>query len=130
MQEIPMPQVLDPDRVPGDKREQMTVDFHRNRAENLQIALSESCAYAQQLWRDLDAARAYLVASLPAESPTGEESEAMTCAAPRGAGDTEGWAKWADAYAAITSVLAGPHGDSGFGRSEAVREAQLRGASI
>ncbi len=130
MRKIPMPQVLDPDRVPGDKREQITVDFHRNRAENLQIALDESCAYAQQLWRDLNAARGYLVASLPPESPTGDDGEAQTCAAPRGASDADGWARWGDAYAAITSVLAGPHGDSGFGRSEAVREAQLRGASI
>lgn len=59
MQEIPMPQVLDPDRVPGDKREEITVDFHRARAENLQVALGKSCEYAKQLWRDLDAARAY-----------------------------------------------------------------------
>lgn len=130
MQEIPMPHVLDPDRVPGDKREEITVDFHRARAENLQIALEKSCEYAQQLWHDLDAARAYLLACLPPESPTGDVPEVMTCAAPRGADDWDGWSKWADAYAEITSILAGPHGDSGFGRDEAVREAQLRGATL
>ena len=31
-----------------------------------------------------------------------------------------------DVSAAVTSVLCGPHGDSGFGREQAVQEAQLR----
>lgn len=60
----------------------------------------------------------------------GDVPEVMACASPRGGDDGDGWAKWADAYAAITSVLAGPHGDSGLGRQEAVREAQLRGATL
>lgn len=130
MQKIPMPDVLNADRIPGDKREEVTVDFHRARAENLQIALEKSCEYAVQLWHHLDAARGYLVGSLPSASQSGDDSDAAACAAPRGPQDVDGWTKWADAYAAITSVLAGPHGDSGFGREEAVREAQQRGVSV
>lgn len=37
-----------------------------------------------------------------------------------------GWTEWIAAYAAVTSVRAGPHDDSGFGFHEAHRLAALR----
>jgi hypothetical protein len=37
--------------APEDKRKEVTVDLHRARAENLEIALGKSCAYAEHLWR-------------------------------------------------------------------------------
>lgn len=124
--EVPMPTVLDPDRMHSDDRDDMTVLEHRSRAQQLDDALHETCEYAQQLWRTLQAARQYLMDSIPSDPSTGEFNRAS--AAPTGIDDQEGWRHWIDVYATVTSALAGPHGDSGLGRNEASEAARRRRA--
>lgn len=125
MNPIPRPDVLDPDRVTSDEREEMTLADHRDRARQFHAALRESCAYAGALWNDLDALRGYLFHSLPPD-PRAPGQRKPTGAAPTGPDDQAGWENWINAYAAVTSVLVGPHGDSGFGLGEARRAAELR----
>lgn len=124
MQPIPTPQVLDPDRILADDRDDFTV-HHHTREQLLDEALHATCAYAQQLWHDLDAMRAYLLDSLPPDPRAPSEHSAVS-ASPTGPDDDTGWDSWIKAYAAVTSVLCGPGGDSGYGLGEARREAKLR----
>ena len=127
MEPIPPPELLEPDRVLTDNQERATGDA-QPLADRLTIALNESCAYAQQLWRDLDAVRGYLIESLPPESdsPGAHSPGAQTSASPTGPDDGQGWDNWIAAYAAVTSTLCGPRGAPGFGLEEARREARLR----
>ena len=81
--------------------------------------------YAQQLWHDLDAMRAYLLNSLPPD-PRSPGPHLTSSTAPTGPEDDTGWSNWISAYATVTSILCGPHGDSGFGLEEAQREATVR----
>lgn len=124
MQLIPTPESLDPDRILVNDRGDFTAD-HQARSALLDHALRESCAYAQQLWNELNAMRQYLLTSLPPHpQPPGPRHSAA--AAPSGPEDENGWQNWIDAFAGVTSVLCGPHGDSGFGLSRAHEEARLR----
>lgn len=127
--DIPAPQVLDPGRVSRDDREDMTAEDHRNQSQLYADALDQTCAYAQQLWNDLAAVRQYLYDSLPPESAHAERdsSGAPTVGvSPRGPDDDEGWERWEVAFGEVTSVLCGPHGDSGFGRQNARELAHTR----
>lgn len=123
MDPIPAPDVLDPDRIEHADRDDMTRDEHRNQGRLLARGLRDSCEYAQHLWRDLAAMRQYLFESLP---PEPDEHHAPGGAAPHGPDDEQGWQRWSDAFAEVTSVLCGPRGDSGFGRSSAVVLARSR----
>jgi len=114
MQPIPIPHVLDPDHYLDD-----------GGGEGLESALAQTCAYGRQLWENLDTTRAYLMASLPPD-PRKPGPHPALGASPTGPDDEEGWAAWIAAYAAITSVLCGPHGDSGFGAGEAREAARAR----
>lgn len=129
MDEIPMPSVLDPDRMVSNSRDDMSVHDKAGLSEDLEEALHQSCEYGQQLWRDLDAIRGYLLDSLPAIPSETSGRQGATSAAPTGPDDEDGWQNWMAAFAAVTSALAGPHGDSGYGMSEARREAQQRRAA-
>lgn len=124
VQPIPQPHVLDPDRILTDDREDFTADEHRSRARELDAALHDSCAYAQQLWTDVARARQYLYESLPPD-PRHPAVERVG-ASPSGPDDEQGWQRWVDAYSELTSVLAGPQGDSGMGVKEAQAAAHLR----
>lgn len=124
MQPIPTPQVLDPNRILDNDRGDFTAD-HEARAQLFKEALHETCAYAQQLWHDLDAMRGYLLNSLPPD-PRSPGPHPTASASPTGPHDETGWDNWITAYAAVTSVLCGPHGDSGYGLGEGRREATLR----
>lgn len=124
METIPKPELLNPDRVDRDDREDMTSEDHRSRWQLIAEALEESCAYGQQLWDALANARAYLVGSLP--TPPGASGPQREHTAPTGPDDEAGWQDWMRVYAGITSVLAGAHGDSGYGQIEANQEAQAR----
>lgn len=124
IQERQRPDVLDPERVLTRDRDEMTDDDHRTRAQLLNRALRESCAYANQLWDQLDAARRYLVAALPA--PPENAREAIGPAAPTGRDDATGWQAWEDIYAAVTGALAGPRGDQGYARDEARQHVRAR----
>jgi len=112
MTEIPRPDLLEPDRVVRQQRgTPPESDDLKAEIEILEGALRDSCGYATQLWERLDALREYLVGILPP-----------------GPGFTEerAWDEWIDAYAGVTSVLAGPREDSGFGADEARRLARAR----
>lgn len=123
IQDIPKPQVLDPHRSLTHEREEMTLEEHRNRARELEGALQDSCAYADQLWERLDGIRHYLVDSLPPQPRSGSR---LGGAHPSGPDDEQGWYDWRNAYAAVTSVLAGPKEDMGFGAEEADQIARER----
>jgi hypothetical protein len=114
--EIPLPAVLDPDR--GHLKASETSGSPEEQATVLREALKQASEYGQQLWHCLDVTRGYLLDSAPAEGRPG--------AAPAGPTDEQGWQDWQKVYAGITSMLAGPKGDSGFGAEEAARQAQLR----
>lgn len=106
MQTIPIPELLDAqsqlsnlaDADPGPER-----------------ALRSTVEYAQQLWRQLQIAREYLL-----DTTLGGR------ATPAGPQDEPGWRDWKTVYASITSTLVGPRGDSGFGLSEAELESRWR----
>lgn len=125
MQEIPKPELLNPDRVDRDDREGVRDADHRSQAQLLAKALGESCAYAEQLWEQLDEVRGYLLESLPPD-PRMPGPKTTASASPTGPDDEEGWQRWIATFASTTSVLCGSHGDSGFGLSRAKEEAQLR----
>ncbi len=124
MQPIPPPQVLDPERVIDNDRDDLTAD-HQARAALLDDALHKSCDYAQQLWDTLDELRGYLMASLPPD-PHSPGAHHQVGASPTGPDDEQGWRDWVAAYASVSSVLCGPHGDSGYGLGEARHAAGLR----
>ena len=125
MHPIPQPDLLNPDRLKTNERSDMTADEHRSRAQLLDQALHESCAYATELWQHLNAARTYLLESLPSD-PRAPGTNPHSGASPTGPTDDVGWQRWTEAYATVTSILAGPHGDSGFGLGEAKEAARLR----
>lgn len=124
MQPIPVPHVLDPNRILDNDRNDLTAD-HAARAALLEKALHDTCAYAQQLWDNLDAVRGYLLTSLPPD-PRSPEPHVRAGASPTGPDDEAGWNNWIAAFSNVTSVLCGPHGDSGFGHGEARHAAELR----
>jgi hypothetical protein len=124
MYEIAKPGLLDPDRPLHDLGPRLTLD-DRPDTELLAGALRESCEYAGQLWENLNAMRQYLLDSLPPD-PRQPGPHTTAGASPTGPDDDTGWNDWVAAFAAITSALCGPHGDSGFGLSRAKEEAQLR----
>jgi hypothetical protein len=125
MHPIPRPDVFDPERAMSDEREGMTVDEHRARAAEAIDALKDLREYGVILWEHLDLARHYLYDSLPSD-PRQPGTTPRLSASPTGPDDEDGWSRWMAAYAEVTSALAGPHGDSGFGASEAKLEAQRR----
>jgi len=120
---IPLPSVLDPDRGHLLGSENAAADPEAQ-LKQLKQALDDSCRYGQQLWQALDGQRGYLLHSLPPDPRT--PGLHRTTAAPTGPDDEDGWQSWMAAYADAHSALAGPQGDSGFGISEAQREAQNR----
>jgi hypothetical protein len=124
---IPVPEALNPDRVLSGDRDEMTLEEYRDRAERLDAALHQSCSYARRLWDQLHTCRAYLLESLPPD-PHALPTAARRGAAPEGPLDESGWAAWTQAYAGVTSILAGPDGDAGNGLSEARLTAQQRRA--
>lgn len=120
---IPRPDVLDPSRVSlAGKRDRASGSA--DEVTILQGALDDACSYGHALWDEVDALRRYLSDSLPPASRT--PGVHAVGASPTGPDDSEGWQKWTAAFASATSALAGPHGDSGFGRSEAEQAAQKR----
>lgn len=130
VQPIPAPELLDPDRPLRSHGSQFTQD-ERPKSEVLRDALKDSCEYAQQLWNTLDQVRGYLLESLPPDphlpQPDPPTPQA-TSASPTGPDDEQGWQNWMTAFASVTSVMCGPHGDSGFGLGQARQEAQRRRA--
>lgn len=125
MHPIRQPELLDPDRITANDRDDMTLFEHRTRAQQLDTALHATCDYATALWQHLDAARHYLYESLPSD-PRAPGAHPHIGAAPTGPDDEDGWQRWIDTYATVTSILAGPHGDSGFGLDEAQHAARAR----
>ncbi len=124
MDRIPEPSILDPARVQHDGGSQGVTDHNPTR-EELATDLREVCDYALQLWNELDATRHYLAESAP-QNPRTVEGPPRTAARPTGPDDEDGWQRWAARYGSISTLLAGPNGDSGYGQEEAVRELRDR----
>lgn len=122
-----MPEVLDPDRMHPSDADPATRD-DAGRVATLDSELRRTCEYARNLWEQLQNVREYLVASLP-DGPDADGARTRTSAAPTGTADDEGWHRWTATYAAVTTALAGPQGDSGFGAQEAQVIAQHRRAA-
>jgi hypothetical protein len=125
LDEIPKPQMLDPDRMLINTRGNMGGEEQETRAQILEQGLHQSCGYAEQLWETLDGIRHFLVEMLPPD-PRTPNPRATASASPTGPDDEQGWQRWIQAYAAVNSVMTGPNGDSGYGLKEARRQAQLR----
>ncbi len=119
---MPLPEVLDPNRPSLEARLEPAGGAERERM--LTDALEKVSAYGQVLRHDVDALRRYLLASAPSDPHL--PGPHRVGASPTGPDDEEGWTNWIAAYAEATSVLAGPHGESGFGLHKARREAQIR----
>ena len=119
---MPLPEVLDPNRPSLKARLELADGAEKVRL--LDEALDKVSAYGRLLWHDVDALRHYLLASAPSDPYL--PGPHRVSASPTGPGDEEGWNNWIAAYAEATSVLAGPHGDSGFGLHEGRHEAQIR----
>lgn len=122
MEKIPMPILLDPQRPRLEG--QLSLDDANQQAHDLDKALRQAADYGRYLWRQIDAVRHYLLEVAP--DPDADDDVHRWFTAPRGPDDDHGWDRWKTAYEAITSVLAGPAGDSGFGRHEAAQEALRR----
>lgn len=105
MQAIPMPDLLDIDA--------QLVTLHVD--DDTERTLRSTAEYAQQLWRQLQVAREYLLTTTVAGRAT-----------PAGPSDEPGWRDWKAVYAGITSTLTGPRGDAGFGLNEAELESRWR----
>jgi hypothetical protein len=124
MGEIPMPEVLDPDRP------RLVALEHEGdaqaRADTIDDAFHQATDYGQQLWRTLEEVREYLLDSLPPDRRHPGGHDERLGAAPTGPDDDAGWDRWISAYATVTSALAGPHGDSGYGLGQAQQEAANR----
>lgn len=123
MDAIPQPEILDPPT--HDSGESGNEDGGGPSLELLETALRETCAYAHAMWHDLNAVRQYLVDCLPPD-PRRRGMDLTASASPTAPDDDEGWEQWISVFARVSSVLGGPHGDSGSGRASAQREAQLR----
>ena len=119
---MPLPEVLDPNRP--SLRAWLELADVAERVRLLAEALEKVSAYGQVLWRDVDALRHYLLESAPSDPHL--PGPHRIGASPTGPDDEEGWINWIAAYAEATSVLAGPHGNSGFGLHEARHEEQIR----
>lgn len=109
MDSVPMPQILDAERIRRPERDDMTVHEHQNRAEGFRIELERSCEYGQALWSKLTEVREYL-----AEQTPGPDADDVQ------------WSQWSALYGSVTSSLAGTKGDNGFGAQEATTIAQSR----
>lgn len=125
MRPIPQPHLLDPDRLLINDRGGFFAD-HEARATELDKALHETCSYAQQLWQTLDSARQYLTECLPPDPRGPDSMHAPLGAHPTGPEDDGGWNDWMATFAAVSSVMCGPHGDSGYGLKEAEQAATIR----
>ncbi|HJQ43108.1 MAG TPA: hypothetical protein VJ831_08490 [Jatrophihabitantaceae bacterium] len=113
MLSIEMPEVLIAQR-PGALWDDDASDHLR--AHRAERALVGACEYGQKLWLTLDAQRAYLCRVGEADGPqlrNGDE-----------------WADWAAQFIAVSDAIAGPHGDSGSGASEATRIAREHGVEL
>ena len=118
-----MPNVLDHQR-PRLEGAVESASSDTDRLQLIEAQFAKACDYGQALWRELDLVRHQLVAMLP--DVDADDDARRFLAAPRGPDDDEGWDTWRSLYAGVTSALAGPRGDSGFGRQEAAQEAQRR----
>lgn len=125
MQPIPMPEILDPDRIISTNRDSEHLGDPRDHDLQLTDALHDSCTYAQQLWHTLAATRTYLHDGLPPDTDAPAAHPDGT-AFPIGPRDEDAWNQWISTYASITSTLAGPNGDEGFGLDEAKHAARQR----
>lgn len=115
MSEIPLPEVLDPDRVDANRTPEELPEHH----ERVVRALRETCEYGQRLWRELDRTRYYLLQQVA----RGEQDGPVVAGGTMLRSERD-WQIWAALYGSMFSVLCGPNGDEDLGKHEALHEAQ------
>jgi hypothetical protein len=113
MQQIPRPDVLDANRADVDAD-----PGEREQVERALELLRRGCDYGAALWQELDRVRQYL---------SDIAGEGVKPPLLRGGHD---WQRWARVFAEVTSALAGPGGDNGYGLSEARLIAQRHGMQV
>jgi hypothetical protein len=119
---IPLPAVIDPDRIHLEAEEKNART--QDKSQVYKDALETACDYAQKLWHELDVVRGYLLTMLPSDPRL--PGPHRLSASPTGPDDEPGWQACIDTFARATSVLAGPKGDAGYGYGQARQQAQLR----
>jgi hypothetical protein len=115
MQSIPRPGLLErenPEQVLTSR--ERDVDAWGRIAEPMR----EIAQYANQLWEVVQGVREYLY------ELAGEGGK------PSPLRDASDWEDWAETWARVTSALAGPAGDSGYGVGEAREIAQRHGTQV
>lgn len=124
MTEIPMPLVLRPAvlRVVDADQDRTDDEVHLAR---LADALKKACSYGEQLWRELQATREYLLEQV-ARGNIGDSGPILDDHGPLLVNELQ-WLTWTGQYAAVCNALRGPDDDDGFGRREALREAKQHG---
>ena len=115
MTEIPMPEVLNPERIDALGEQGGSERHHRLVAE----ALYQACEYGRALWSELELTRRYLLQQVA----RGSEDGPVLAEQPLLRSEQD-WATWAARYASIFSRLCGPQGDEDLGKREALHEAQ------
>ena len=121
MDAIGVPSSLEPQNDPSLRPLPDDATAAQHMAHNIRVisSLERTSAYGRQLWHTLDAVRAYLESSAPRPDPLDRPLPAIA-----DSGDDHACSDWQEAYAAVTSVLAGPRGDDGHGDQEAQRIVQ------
>ncbi|MGH3264287.1 MAG: hypothetical protein ACRDNS_20090 [Trebonia sp.] len=122
MEQISRPTVLDASGAESIASEEDAAHFRpvsdAQHVKEVIAELSQGCNYGAALWEELDRERAYL---LELAGDGGKPSVL------RGGDD---WEAWAHRFAEVTSALAGPTGDSGYGAGEARRIAQEHSMTV
>jgi hypothetical protein len=122
--QIPMPSVLTQDapafanRDPGTSGETGPIYDEAERDAAKASADEPITEYARELWSALDEVAEYLRDDLARGGAARPGSAPSVLVTP------DQWQEWAEVYAAILSVLAGPKGDEGYGEQEARLEYQ------
>jgi hypothetical protein len=120
---IPMPGLLtDPERATLRNRDpERSGDAGPvyDDSDDGEDASDDVAAYARQLWVALDEGARYLLEQLArgGGGPLLAEHRPLLST-------EEQWQQWCTVYADVLSVLAGPHGDQGYGEQEARLEYQ------
>ncbi|MGH8962187.1 MAG: hypothetical protein ACRDWT_13530 [Jatrophihabitantaceae bacterium] len=124
--EFRCPDILDSGRgansgQSGEPADAQSVQEVREALERTQAELNRTRSYGRTLWIQLDETRRYLLEQVAG----GEDARHRSMLS-----SPDAWQSWVDAFAQVSSALAGTAGDGGFGRSEARLVARTHGVEL
>jgi len=122
MVDFPCPDILDPNFGSTSGRRDQAEDGPS--VPSLEDRFRAVCEYGRALWNELAETRRYLRDEVAGSDGIVQGNH------PALLRDQESWQKWAALYEEVCAVLAGTHGDNGFGRSEATLIARTHGVEI